>query len=215
MNQITYWNRESLNKRRNYAHPVIETFTTSKLRMINQLVDLNGKQCLELGAGNGFFSYYLDRICKLIATDYSKKMLSLNPARNKQLMDASAISFPDDSFDVVFESCMLHHADNIHSVIKEMVRVAKEYVIIIEPNRNNPFVFLFGLFNKEERGLLKFSQKFIAEILRKHDLINVTTFSHGVIMPNKTPLFLLSLSKILDRKLPFLGLDNIFIYMKR
>jgi len=130
--QKTFWEGDDLNKRRKPSHPVIRAFVEPKITEIKKYIEVEeNSDVLELGAGNGFFSFYLENICKLTVTDYSKKMIELNPAKNKRVMDASNIEFKDNSFDILFESNLLHHVVDINRVISEMKKVSKKYLVFI------------------------------------------------------------------------------------
>jgi hypothetical protein len=65
----------------------------------------------------------------------------------------------------------------------------------------------------EERAALKFSLGYLRELLEKNHLRVVEAFSHGFIVPNKTPTFLLPFLKPLDRRNPW-GMTNILIAEK-
>lgn len=213
--QKEYWERTQLTHRRNPAHPVIKSFALSKIRQIRKFVDLDETtRLLDVGAGNGFFSFYLDQICKVTATDLSETMISMNPVKKKMVMDAASLTFEDNSFDVVFACSLLHHVSEPADVIGEMKRVSSKTVILIEPNRTNPLVYLFCLCVREERAALKFSLSYVKELLLKSGLKVVKALSHGIIAPNKTPEFLLPIIRFFDVKIPFLGFDNIFICEK-
>jgi ubiquinone/menaquinone biosynthesis C-methylase UbiE len=58
-------------------------------------------------------------------------------AKKVSLMQASgeALPCPDSSFDVVSEFSVLHHVPNPTSVVKEMTRVARKAVVIVDSNR--------------------------------------------------------------------------------
>jgi hypothetical protein len=57
---------------------------------------------------------------------------------------------------------MLHHASNPESALKEMVRVAKKRVIVIEANRYNPLFYInLTLMNNHQH----FTQKRFAGIM--------------------------------------------------
>jgi hypothetical protein len=40
------------------------------------------------------------------------------------------------------------------------MRVSRKYCVIFEPNRYHPALFLYGLFKKEERWLLRWTKRF-------------------------------------------------------
>ena len=94
-----------------------------------------------------------------------------------------------------------------------MIRVSRKYVIILEPNRNNPLMFLFAVLTKEEKKALKFSLTYLKNKLNKNNLRIISAFSYGLIVPNKTPLFLLPLMKIFNFRQPF-GMTNFIIAEK-
>ncbi len=212
--QKEYWEREELNKRRSPLNPVVKQYVLPKINEIQKVIPLNQNiRLLDVGAGNGFFSYWFDQICQTTAIDYSQKMIELNPIKNKYVMNAKSLEFDDNSFDVVFCHAFLHHIDNMQGVLKEMKRVSKKYVVIMEPNRNNPLMFLFSLIVKEERLALKFSLKYLKRQINKSGLKILSAFSYGLIVPNKCPTFLLPLVKRFNKRF-YWGMTNVIIAEK-
>jgi ubiquinone/menaquinone biosynthesis C-methylase UbiE len=211
---MSYWEREELSKRRTPQHPVITAYVQPKIDMIRHYISITKQtRLLDVGCGNGFFTFYFNEICDTWGVDYSKKMLHMNPVKKTILMDASELSFRDNSFDIVFCHALLHHTDNIDTVISEMRRVSKKYVILLEPNRNNPLMFLFSAITKEERKALKFSLNHLVDRANKNGLHVINSFSYGMIVPNKTPALLLPLTRLFDFKQP-LGITNFVIAEK-
>lgn len=211
MFQKEYWERKALDERRPPQHPVVKQYATSKIKQIRRYLPLEkGTRLLDVGCGNGFFSYYFDPLCDTVAVDFSQKMLARNPISKKILMDARRLAFQDFAFDVVFCHALLHHVEKIDEVLQEMRRVSRKYVILMEPNRNNPLMFLFSSIVPEERKALDFSLGFLKEKLVQNKLRVVAAFSHGMTVPNKTPTFLLPVAKLLDFRWP-LGMTNILI----
>ena len=49
-------------------------------------------------------------------------------------LDAEQIELPDDSFNLVFASDVLHHCSSPHRALCEMLRVSRRYVLFFEPN---------------------------------------------------------------------------------
>jgi ubiquinone/menaquinone biosynthesis C-methylase UbiE len=212
--QKDYWERKSLDERRTPEHPVVGQYVLPKIEQIRRYVPLEKKtRLLDVGCGNGFFSYYFDRICDTVGVDYSEKMLARNPIPQKILMDANHLSFQDFAFDVVFCHALLHHLEHVDQALQEMRRVSRKYVIIMEPNRNNPLMYLFSAFVPEERKATKFSMGFLKEKLTRNHLKVVASFSHGMTVPNRTPTLLLPLMKLLDFRQP-LGMTNILVAEK-
>ncbi len=211
MFQKEYWERKALDERRSPDHPVVRQYAASKIEKIRRYVSLGtGTRLLDVGCGNGFFSKPFSQICDTVGVDFSEKMLAQNPLPRKLLMDAGRLCFQDFAFDVVFCHALLHHVENMERVLKEMKRVSRKYVVVLEPNRNNPLMFLFSTLVPEERKAMEFSLDFLKGKMTVAGLRVTAAFSHGTTVPNKTPVFLLPLAKLLDFNHP-LGMTNILI----
>ena len=183
----------------------------SKIGEIQRYVPLKkNTRLLDVGCGNGFFSYYFGQICDTVGVDFSEKMLAKNPISQKLLMEANRLCFQDFAFDVVFCHALLHHVENMDEVLREMRRVSRKYVVVLEPNRNNPLMFLFSALVPEERQAMKFSLEYLKGKMAQNGLRVIAAFSHGTTVPNKTPPLLLPLVKLLDFNYP-LGMTNILI----
>lgn len=80
------------------------------------------------------------------ATDFDKAMLEALGFQNVTLsyfgggsssalkIDAEDIALPNGSFDMVFAHEVLHHVRSPHRALCEMLRVARQHVIFMEPN---------------------------------------------------------------------------------
>jgi SAM-dependent methyltransferase len=75
---------------------------------------------LEVGAGCGFSKYFLPK-ADYIMTDYDDK-----PWLDKCNVDALQIPYPDESFDYIISSNMIHHLPYPIRFFKEMSRVLKK-----------------------------------------------------------------------------------------
>jgi SAM-dependent methyltransferase len=213
--QKDYWERKSLEERRAPDHPVVRDYVTPKIAWIQKFVPMApSARLLDVGCGNGFFSYYFDRICQTVGIDYSSQMLSRNPIRQKFQMDAGCLAFSDVSFDVVFCHALLHHVENMDSILKEMKRVSRKYVVVLEPNPVNPLMFLFSAWVPEERKALSFSPAYLKEKIENAGLILVASCSHGMIVPNKAPAFLLPFLRLFNFPNPW-GMTHILIAQRK
>ncbi len=203
--QKLYW--KSPRKRRQPDHPVIKAFAEPKIRYINNVIRKNqeGKSLslLDVGCGNGFFTHYFEGFYTTYALDFSKVMLKNNSSKKKICGSATQLPFGDDSFDIVFCSNLLHHLEEPEAAILEMKRVSREYVVLSEPNRNNPLMFMFGIIKKEERGTLRFSLRYMQRLIERAGLRLICASNIGIILPNKTPSFLLPPLRHLDGEFAF------------
>ncbi|MDD4628512.1 MAG: class I SAM-dependent methyltransferase [Candidatus Peribacteraceae bacterium] len=217
--QTQYWTSEEQRKRRHPSHPVIQAFVTPKITYMKKVCSLIEKPSIvDIGAGNGYFSYWLQEWGETTAVDYSEVILEQNPVRRKLVMDARALNFPDHSFDIAFCNAVLHHIpyDNRLTVVREMARVSGKYVIICEPNRWNPLMAALSIWKKEERGGLDFSLSYCRKLAEDAGLRVLTAVSWGALTPNRFPFAerLLPFLNLLERPLPC-GAMNIIISEKR
>ncbi|MBN2808268.1 MAG: class I SAM-dependent methyltransferase [Deltaproteobacteria bacterium] len=212
--QETFWHNRNPAGRRPPEHPVVAAYAGNRIAAMRRHVPISREtSLLELGCGNGFFTLPLSRLCRVSGIDFSESMLALNPHADTRRMDARKLDFPDNSFDVVFCHALLHHVPEFDQVIREMRRVSRRYVVILEPNRNNPLMFLFSALVPEERGALRFSLTFLSDAVKAQHLQVKAAFSMGMLVPNKTPLKLLPWLQKLEFVQP-LGMTNFIIAEK-
>lgn len=211
--QRNYW--KQVKNRRTPDHPVIAAYAAGKIRVINQVAGTFSPEAtlLELGAGNGFFSLSLSAECNVHATDISPERLAKHPflPSRKTAADANMLPFADHSFDIVFCANLLHHVEDPVRVVAEMRRVAKRWVVLVEPNARNPLMALFGMLVPVERGTLKFTRRYIARLARETGLHTRLLVAHGILLPNKTPPAFASLLIPLERCMP-LGMYLIGVF---
>lgn len=132
-----------------------EACTAPENRFIVQhLGDISGKYLLDLGCGAGENSvYFAKRGARCVAADYSPGMvevaLKLAVANGVQVegctVNAMAIAFPDDTFDVVYASNLLHHIPDPVLAIREIHRVLKPggKLCFWDPLRHNPVINVY------------------------------------------------------------------------
>jgi 2-polyprenyl-3-methyl-5-hydroxy-6-metoxy-1,4-benzoquinol methylase len=114
-------------------------------------------------------------------------MLSICPVAEKVQASATDLPFKRKSFDVVFCANLLHHVEDPKIVINEMIEVARDFLVVVEPNLYNPLMCLFSLLNKSERGLLKLNSKYLAGLVREDKAKRLFFKAEGFVFPNKTP----------------------------
>ncbi len=104
---------------------------------------------LEIGCGTGLFTRKVQEATRadITATDLSEDLLeearAKFPAGNFVVADAMHLEFPDNSFDVVYGSSILHHLE-MHKALDEIFRVMKPKgrMVFAEPNMLNPQILI-------------------------------------------------------------------------
>jgi len=212
--QKKYW--EKKRKRRSPDHPVVKACCRSILSSFFDVVDssFNGSNqkatLLDLGSGNGYFSYQLRANYDTVVLDYSSYMLKINPFEKKVRADIGNLPFPDKSFDVVLCANSLHHVENMERCLIEMKRVSRDYIILIEPNGSCPFILLQSILIPAERAARKFTTNFIQRKVEEAGLKVISYTSTGIILPKRFPVWSLKLCKYLKSEFKW-ALFNVFI----
>jgi SAM-dependent methyltransferase len=200
--QKEYWENYK-KRRRTPEHPAVRALYEPRAKYLRELVPntVAEPSILDVGSGNGFLTYYLDKTFhNAVGLDSSDAMLAINPCRNKICGSVLELPFEDNSFDVVVESHLLHHLEpkDVSIAIKEMTRVSKHHVVIYEPNRNNPLMYLFALIIPEEKFARQFSRRFIEMEVAKTGVFSTSSRLEGALVPNKTPANLVSFMKLFE-----------------
>ncbi|MFH1012712.1 MAG: class I SAM-dependent methyltransferase [Candidatus Peregrinibacteria bacterium] len=99
----------------------------------------NGKKVLDAGAGTGRLSVRLARIgADVTAIDISPEMLEKLRNKNAKITlvesDVENMSFPNESFDMVFSSLTLVHLKKIEPFLDECYRVLKNDGLLVLVN---------------------------------------------------------------------------------
>lgn len=74
--------------------------------------------------------------------------LGLIKGKDVFLMDATKTSFADNSFDVVFAEGVLEHFQDFTPFVKEMCRVGKNHIVLIQPDHFSAFGRLLSVWGK-------------------------------------------------------------------
>jgi len=98
-----------------------------------------GAKVLDLGCGTGRFALPMASRLRFSVTgaDSSKEMLAKAKEKDTARLvkwdyqDAECLTYPDNSFDVVFMSHLLHHVNSPHRVIKEGERILNTPGVIL------------------------------------------------------------------------------------
>ena len=130
--------------------------------ILRQMGDIRGKLLLDLGCGAGENSvYFAKKGARCVATDYSPGMvdvaLKLAAANGVKIegrtANAMALDFPDNTFDLVYASNLLHHIPDPKIALKEMHRVLKPggKACFWDPLKHNPVINVYRRMATEVR----------------------------------------------------------------
>lgn len=103
---------------------------------LRAIPDLKGMTLLEVGCSSGYYSEVIEiaRLpIKYYGCDYSEAFICLAkekyPFIEFAIEDATAMNYPESSFDIVVSGCCLLHIPEYKKAIAETVRVARRYAI--------------------------------------------------------------------------------------
>jgi phosphatidylethanolamine/phosphatidyl-N-methylethanolamine N-methyltransferase len=110
------------------------TLHPGRLKAIQRMGIDGGDRVLEVGVGTGINASLYPRECAVIGVDLSRSMLekareriARKDIRNVRVleMDAAALTFPDESFDVVYAPYLISVVPDPVQVAREMRRVCR------------------------------------------------------------------------------------------
>jgi ubiquinone/menaquinone biosynthesis C-methylase UbiE len=130
--------------------------------ILRKMGNLQGKRLLDLGCGAGENSvYFAMQGASCIAADYSPGMvevaLQLAERHGVEIegctANAMALDFPDNTFDIVYASNLLHHIPDPKHALKEMHRVLKHggKACFWDPLKHNPVINIYRQIATEVR----------------------------------------------------------------
>ncbi|TAM40250.1 class I SAM-dependent methyltransferase [bacterium] len=107
---------------------------------------ISGGRVLEVGTGKGHMVVALAKKgLKAVSIDLDRKAqktarlklksLKLDKSVSLKIMNAEKLKYKDNSFDYVISVNFIHHAKNPVKCLKEMIRVAKNELIIADLNK--------------------------------------------------------------------------------
>jgi len=112
-------------------------------KVIGILKSIYPSTLLDIGSGRGVFLYSLMRdipTVKITASDIKSKCVDDIKDYydiDCKLCDARKLPFEDESFDVITALECLEHMEDYEETIKELIRVAKNNVIISVPSKED------------------------------------------------------------------------------
>ena len=186
--QRRYWERKErfLDPR----EPGPSAFARPKLEWASRHLAIEeSTSTLDVGAGSGTLTWHLaERAGRTIGLDFSRNLLNRSPCHGALVQgDALHLPFQNNAFDIVLEGNFLHHVDDPVAVLREMARVARVGVILVEPNRWHPPMSVFMLAKRSEWRGLRFDERFVRRLAESAGLTVTAAAPQGAIYPNQTP----------------------------
>jgi 2-polyprenyl-3-methyl-5-hydroxy-6-metoxy-1,4-benzoquinol methylase len=122
-----------------YLHP---GWRNSQLNQILYVPFVQDGHLLDVGCGNGnAMTRFKERGFKVTGTDFDPKAIAeaKDNGLDVHLGDLQEISFPENTFDVVFLSHVIEHVPNPIEALAEYYRILKPggYLIAVTPNANS------------------------------------------------------------------------------
>jgi SAM-dependent methyltransferase len=190
---------------RDARDPAAEAFARPKLEWLAHTLalDPSGATVLDVGAGTGMFTHWWTQLgAKAIGLELSENMIRRSACPElMQLGSAYEIPFEDGAFDVTFAGNLLHHLERPQDALREMARVSRLGVTVVECNRNHPPMTAFGAMSSVCRGLLSYSRESTEVLARRAGLDVVGVRLHGYVYENRSPRASLPLARRLERTL--------------
>jgi ubiquinone/menaquinone biosynthesis C-methylase UbiE len=133
---------------------------SSDLSKIEDFVELDGRDMLEIGCGDGRLSSLLAKKVKsLTAIDPDKAMINLACEKIRGVDFRAGygekLEFNDKSYDIVLFSYSLHHQD-CDKALAEAKRVSRDNgsILIIEPSTESEYTQFVSVFEEDENHRL-------------------------------------------------------------
>ncbi|MFC2009053.1 class I SAM-dependent methyltransferase [Chloroflexota bacterium] len=181
---------------------------------LRQGIGLSGDMSvLAIGCGIGVCAIHFDSICRVVCMDVSREMLVENPVARRVVMDARQLGFADSSFDVVLAHHSLHHIEPPLQALREMARVSRRYVVVVDLNILNPVNFGFLAIGAEDRKWAYFTCRGLRQLMSAAGLRVVGLRTYGILSPYLMLDALVPLQKALRFEHP-LGLEHLAIGVK-
>lgn len=147
---------------RTMKDPSTRKYFYEKLKNILEPTD----RVLDFGCGPGGFMAVAAPLCKeIVGVDISQGFVDAGQdtidryqIKNAKVqhVEPEVLPYADASFDAVIIVDVIHHLEDIDTILKEVWRVIKPggKIIVFEPNKLNPLLYLVHLADRNEWGLL-------------------------------------------------------------
>ena len=183
---------------------------------------------LDYGCGPGTFLMKLKNLTKskLFGVDISSEFIEQSKNNFKKYnmeeievmtVEPEKLPFENEKFDLILIIDVIHHLDDIKKNIDEIKRVLKKggKLIVYEPNKFNPLIWITHLIDKNERGLLRVgSFKKYREIFNEKEFKIEKENYNGIVIGPSSKIFDI-ISDFLNHRIiyPIFGFLNPKIFL--
>lgn len=162
--EAEYWDENKLDRRKIKKlrrHAFYYSYKREAKILNEKVATFKDKELLEIGS-HSWIGWIKNKVVpkKITCINISKVELEKGAVNAKDLpfpidfhlMDANNLTFPDESFDIVYGGAILHHLD-IEKSIGHIHRVLRPggYILFTEPLNMNPIYKVYRKLNKKER----------------------------------------------------------------
>ena len=99
---------------------------------------LSPKNILEVGCGSGRMMKKLQKLAPYTGIDNTPSGIELSKSGNVYLMEADKTHFENNEFDLVYSERLLEHYPDFSPFVKEMARISKKWILLLQPNYHSP-----------------------------------------------------------------------------
>ena len=140
---------------------------------LDEIVSRTPSTVLEIGCGTGAFA---EQVCRALpsadylATDQSVAMVDATRARGirAEVADATALPYPDGSFDVVVAAWMLYHVPDLDATLREVKRMLRPGGTLVAVTNGNAHLVTLVVEAGGRPLITQFSSENGEEILQRH-----------------------------------------------
>lgn len=221
-----FWGRQRFDADKAARSPSIRRHFTGVVAPLLRPTD----RVLDVGCGAGIFLHLLAPHCReLTGVEVSpafvaraREDVAARRLANVRVVEAGAerLPFADASFDAVLVVDVLHHLTHIPEALAEIRRVLAPggRLLVFEPNKLNPVLYLGCLLDRNEWGLLALGRPGLyRRLLSPYFRVESIVFNGVIIGPDSR--FNLAIAAALDHPVlkPWLGwlLPKMFVQARR